>query len=592
MTVNIPRNEYPRPQFVREDWISLNGEWGFDFDDNNIGKKNEWHTNPNLSKNILVPYAYQTELSGINIQDFHDIVWYSKTFDLNEIMKDKRNILHFGAVDYKCDLWINGQHLFMHEGGHVPFSVDITDVIKENNNLIVLRVEDYTTDLELPRGKQFWKKQSHGIFYTRTTGIWQSVWIEPVNETYIKNVWMTPDLDKKSVLVEYEVGGDINNASLEVEISIKDTVLVKDRIYLMGGKEKRTFGLNQELTLDWNHEEAWAWSPENPILFDVKFSVYKENNMIDKVESYFGLRKVEIVDGMFMLNNRPYYQKLLLDQGYWEESLLTAPTDEHFVTDIKLCKDMGFNGVRKHQKIEDPRYLYWADKMGFLIWGEIANAYSYSRKYVKRLNNEWMEMMERDYNHPSIVAWTPLNESWGVESIMNDKAQQAHSAAMYWLTKSLDQTRVVISNDGWDHTKTDLLTIHDYEYKNEVLADRYSTIENILKSKHSGRGMFAKGWEYEGQPVIISEMGGISYKKSEWEGWGYSAATSDEDFILRYYNVVDPMLKSNLIQGFCYTQVTDVEQEINGLLTYAREPKVDTSIIKAINEGKWTQESK
>lgn len=592
MTVNIPRNEYPRPQFVREDWINLNGEWEFDFDDNNIGIKEGWHKNPKLGKSILVPYAYQTELSGINIKEFHDIVWYSKTFDLDEVMKNKRNILHFGAVDYKADLWVNGEHLFTHKGGHVPFSVDITSVIKEKDNLIVLRVEDYATDLELPRGKQFWRKESHGIFYTRTTGIWQSVWIEPVSETYLKKVWLTPDLDKKTVLVEYEFEGDITETSLGVEISVKDTVIVNDKIALMSSREKRAFGLNQELTLDWNHHESLAWSPENPILFDIKFSVYKKNTIIDTVKSYFGLRKVEIVDGVFMLNNRPYYQKLLLDQGYWEESLLTAPTDEHFVKDIKLCKEMGFNGVRKHQKIEDPRFLYWADKLGLLVWGEMANAYVYSRRYVKMLNNEWIEMIERDYNHPSIVAWTPLNESWGVDSIMNNKDQQAHSAAMYWLTKSFDQTRVVISNDGWEHTKTDLLTIHDYEYRNEVLTERYSCLDNILKTKHSGRGMFAKEWNYEGQPIIISEMGGISYQKSEWEGWGYSAATSDEDFILRYYNVIAPMLKSKLIQGFCYTQVTDVEQEINGLLTYAREPKVDLSIIKAINEGRWTPDTK
>jgi hypothetical protein len=302
------------------------------------------------------------------------------------------------------------------------------------------------------------------------------------------------------------------------------------------------------------------------------------------------MRKISIADGRFMLNNRPYYQKMLLDQGYWEDSLLTAPTDEDFVKDIEMSKKMGFNGVRKHQKIEDPRYLYWADKLGFLVWGEIANAYSYSRKYVGRMNHEWLEMIERDYNHPCIVAWTPLNESWGVEGIMNNKEEQAHAASLYYLTKSMDQTRPVISNDGWDHAKTDLLTIHDYEWQKEVLKERYSSLENILKTRHTGHGMFAEGWGYEGQPIIVSEFGGISYKKGNWSGWGYSNATSDEDFAERYNEVVSALLESPLVQGFVYTQITDVEQEINGLMTYDRKPKIDPEIIKQINEGQWKKD--
>lgn len=587
MLKEIPRNEYPRPQLEREQWINLNGEWDFGFDDKNLGIKEKWYNNHKLDRKIVVPYTFQSELSGINEKDFHDIVWYSKDFDLDEKYMKKTLILHLGAVDYKADVWINGQHLISHEGGHVPFSLDISEVVKEKGNVIVVRAEDPTNDLELPRGKQYWEKESHGIFYTRTTGIWQTVWIEPLSETYLRDVFMTPNLDKKKIQVEYEVEGAKKESKLKVTISLRNIEIVNDVISIKNGRGKRDFWLDQEVTVDWNHQETWAWYPENPVLFDIKFEIINGEEIIDRCDSYFGLRKVSIQDGKFMLNNRPYFQKLLLDQGYWEESLLTAPTDEAFVTDIKLCKEMGFNGVRKHQKIEDPRFLYWADKMGLLVWGEMANAYVYSRKYVKRINREWNEMIERDYNHPCIVAWTPLNESWGVDCIMNNKDEQAHSAAMYWLTKSLDQTRPVISNDGWDHTKTDLLTIHDYEFKNEVLVKRYSNTENILDTKHTGRGIIAQGWEYEGQPIIVSEMGGISYKKSKWEGWGYSAANSDEDFVKRYYDVVNPMITSPMIQGFCYTQITDVEQEINGLLTYARKPKVELSIIKSINEGNY-----
>lgn len=578
------RQEYPRPQFVRNEWLNLNGEWNFAFDDENVGLQNKWNTNPKFDKIINVPFTYQCEMSGINIQDFHDIVWYSKKVVLPESYTEQKLLLHFGAVDYKSDIWVNGVHVCTHEGGHVPFSIDVTNVMAKELD-IVLRVEDPTNDLELPRGKQYWKERSESIFYTRTTGIWQTVWLEPVSKTNLAEVMLTPCLDTKKVKVEYEFDGCVNNTQLGVKISFKGVEIINDTLTVKNNRGKRDFWLDQEVTVDWNHQESWTWSPENPELFDITFTVIKNNEVIDTVESYFGLRKVEIVDGQFLLNNRPYFQRLILDQGYWEESLLTAPSDEAFIKDIRLTKEMGFNGVRKHQKIEDPRYLYWADKMGLLVWAEMANAYVYSRKYVARITTEWMDAMKRDYNHPSIVAWTPLNESWGVDCIMNNKEEQAHATAMYWLTKSLDQTRPVISNDGWEHTKTDLLTIHDYEFKKEVIAKRYETIESTIASKPAGRGLFAKGWEFEGQPIIVSEMGGISYQKSSWEGWGYSAAVSDEDFIERYYNVISPLIESPVVQGFCYTQITDVEQEINGLLTYARDPKVDLAIIREITLG-------
>ncbi|GFZ30805.1 beta-glucuronidase [Clostridium zeae] len=587
MAINIVRNEHPRPNFERETWLNLNGDWDFEYDDNDLGLKSKWYQNNSFSKKIVVPYVFQSELSGINEQEVHDIVWYSRELNIPEKLKNKRINLHFGAVDYKADVWVNGNHVITHEGGHVPFSVEITDVLKDSGNKLVIRVEDYTYDLELPRGKQYWREKSEGIFYTRTTGIWQTVWLEAVSDNYLQNTWITPDLDNKKVHVEYELDKASSNTYLEVTISLRDKVIVQDKIGIINGRGKRDFWLDQNITIDWNHQESWAWTPENPVLFDINFKVIVDDECIDEVNSYFGLRKVSIVSGKFMLNNRPYFQKLLLDQGYWEKSLLTAPSDEDFVKDIKLSKSMGFNGVRKHQKIEDPRYLYWADKLGFLVWGEIASAYNYSRTYVDRITKEWMDMIKRDYNHPCIVAWTPLNESWGVEGIMNNKNEQAHSASMYWLTKSLDQTRPVISNDGWDHTKTDLLTIHDYEWKNEVLKSRYASLDNILNSTPAGRTIVAQGWEYEGQPIIVSEMGGISYQKSDWKGWGYSSASSDEDFIKRYYDVISPLLESPLVQGFVYTQITDVEQEINGLLTYKREPKVDVDIIKSINDGKW-----
>lgn len=587
--MSLPRPEYPRPQFERGNWLNLNGEWNFSFDDSDQGLKSEWFLNPNFEEKIIVPYTYQSKLSGINKREFHDIVWYSKEFILSEEMKGKRTILHFGAVDYRADVWINGNHCVAHEGGHVPFSLEITQHVNRQVNLIVVRVQDFPKDLSLPRGKQFWKPESESIFYTGTTGIWQTVWLEALSETFIEKIWITPDLDQRCATIEYEINGPCRNLILESDVRLSGRIASKSRLNILSNRGKFIVTLE---SLFLNADEiVWydqiVWSPKNPVLFDVNLKLYQEECSLDEVKSYFGLRKVSIQNGKFMLNNKPYYQKMLLDQGYWEDSLLTAPTDADFVKDIELCKQMGFNGVRKHQKIEDPRYLYWADKIGFLVWGEIANAFVYSRQYAARITNEWLEMLNRDYNHPCIVAWTPLNESWGVPNILNNKDEQAHSAALYWITKSIDQTRPVISNDGWEHTKSDLLTIHDYEYRGEVLRSRYSSVESILNTRHTDRGVFAEGWYYEEQPIIVSEFGGISYKKSEWSGWGYSSASSDEDFAKRYHEVVSALLESEHVQGFVYTQITDVEQEINGLLTYKREPKIDPDIIRQINEGEW-----
>lgn len=570
----IPRGEYPRPQFVRDSWMSLNGEWDFSFETDSFDQK------------IIVPYVYQSKRSGICSNEECDVIWYRRSFVLPEGMQGKRILLHFGAVDYSCKVWVNDHFMMLHEGGHIGFEMEITEALKAGDNMIVVRVEDRVKDLEMPRGKQFWKKESESIFYTRSTGIWQSVWLEAVGEGYLDHVYITPDLDHMKV--EFQYGIDcVMKAQLKTRISFEGCELAALTIDTERGEGSFSVMLDQQLLRNWNFQEDLVWTPENPRLFDVVFTLSVDGKVIDEVTSYFGMRKVSVENGRFLLNNRPYFQKLLLDQGYWRESLLTAPEDEDFVKDIELAKSMGFNGVRKHQKIEDPRFLYHADRLGFLVWGEIAAAYVYSRKYVQRITKEWMAEIIRDYNHPCIVAWTPLNESWGVPNIKDNVEQQSHSAAMVYLTKSLDSTRPVISNDGWEHTCTDLLTIHDYEWKREVLEKRYNSLENILQSYASGRPLFANGWEYDGQPVLVTEFGGISYQKGESAGWGYSNAESDDDFAKRYHDVIAPLLDSSYVQGFCYTELTDVEQEINGLLTYDREPKISVDIIRQINEGKW-----
>lgn len=584
---DLPRNEYPRPQLVREQWINLNGSWQFSYDDADAGIHEKWFGNKKFERCITVPYTYQTRLSGIGEKQFHDIVWYKRTVLLQELKPDKRWILHFGAVDYKADVWVNGNHAGMHEGGHTSFEFDVTEYLITGENQITLRAEDESWNLELPRGKQFWEKTSKNIFYTGTTGIWQTVWMEEVDRHYVKQVFMTPDIDRKTITFEIHANEPVDG-KVGIYITYQGTVMAEDEVSLHKGKTVRSIFMDQNINLQWEHKK-YEWTPEHPVLFDVRLTFSDDCGCCDRVDSYFAMRKVSVENGRFLLNNRPYYQKLILDQGYWEPSLLTAPSDEDFVRDIRMSKEMGFNGARKHQKVEDPRYLYHADQMGFLVWAEYSNAYIYSKEYVRRMVPEWTEAVLRDYNHPSIVAWVPLNESWGVDGIMYNQEEQSHSQSMYYLTKSLDQTRLVISNDGWNHTISDLLTIHDYECDKEKLVKRYASKERLLQEMPTNRTLMAHGFSYGGQPVIVSEFGGISYQPEEIDGWGYSSADTEQGFADAYRAVISAMLESENVQGFTYTQLCDVEQETNGLLTYDRMPKIPLETIRNINEGLGTE---
>jgi beta-galactosidase/beta-glucuronidase len=580
--MSVPRHEYPRPQFERSEWLNLNGSWNFEFDDLNKGVEEKWFEGHDFSQKIIVPFSYQSELSGIRQTEFHDLVWYEREFMVPNKWDGNRIILHFGAVDYRAWVWVNGTYVTYHEGGHTPFQTEITNVLQKGSNKIVVRVEDPSGDLDQPRGKQYWKEKSESIFYTRTTGIWQTVWLEAVSQTYLNKVKLTPDIDTDEITIDYSVNSGRPQQQLEIEISFAGELVAKDNVQLYQNKASRKIYLN-----DFNvHGVGRLWSPEHPNLYDIIFRIKENDQVLDEVKSYFGMRKISIENGRVMLNNRPYYMKLVLDQGYFPEGILTPPSDEDIKKDVELMKEMGFNGARKHQKIEDPRYLYWTDRLGLLVWGEMANSYTYTDDAVSRITSEWQEAIERDYNHPSIVVWVPLNESWGVPRLLADKRQQDHSLSLYYLTKSLDPTRLVISNDGWEHTKSDICTIHDYESQKDVLKARYSSIDSTINSTPGNRYIYVPGYDYHGEPIQVSEFGGIAYKKSDWEGWGYSGATSDEEFTERYYNVVSGLLESPLVQGFCYTQLTDVEQEINGLLTYDRQPKIALDKIRSINEGR------
>ena len=588
----VPRPEYPRPQFRREGWTNLNGEWRFAFDDGDVGRAEGWQNvaadglaGSPFDLTITVPFSYQSGLSGIGETDFHDVVWYARTFE-HPPGDDERLLLHFGAVDYRAAVWINGAHVASHEGGHTPFSADVTFALREGENVLVVRAEDPSTDATIPRGKQYWKERSEGIFYTRTTGIWQTVWLEPVSRRRVGSLRLTPDVDDASLDVEAGVEAFEPGMTLRLVVLFDGDEVLDDRVTVTGPVVRRRLPLVRAGEApDTPHLSRWPsarlWSPEEPNLYDLRLELLDAGGeTLDRVDGYFGVRKVEARGDEVYLNNSPLYQRLVLDQGYFPDGILTAPTDEDLRRDIELAKAMGFNGARKHQKVEDPRWLYWADTLGFLVWGEMANSYQYSDDSVRRITAEWQEAVRRDYNHPSIVAWVPMNESWGVPSLATDPAQREHLLALYHLTRSLDGTRPVVSNDGWEHALTDLCNIHDYRDA-AALAGTYVTPESSVSAAPAGRRIYAPGYTYRGEPILVTEFGGIAFAGEEG-GWGYTTVADADEFLGRYEAMIDALLDSAPVCGFCYTQLTDVEQEVNGLLTYNRKPKADLAKIRGI----------
>ncbi len=591
----MKRTEYPRPNFRREQWVNLNGEWDFDFDDQNLGLSEQWFVNDThlFSKTIQVPFVFQSQESGIDERTVHNVVWYQKTFEYQKEAY-KNLILHFGAVDYQAMVYVNGQLAICHEGGNTPFKVDITHLLSDSaQQTVVVRVRDENADEEMPRGKQFWEAESRSIWYTNSTGIWQPVWLEEVSPTFISDVKYHIVYDQGRVEMEVDVTGSLlENLVLEYQVTYKDELITSGSYQVNKKKTFQTFDVIQGHIFATNfHDDGRSWTPENPNLFDVKLTLRQEK-VLDTVESYFGFRKIHTANGMVYLNNKPFYQKLVLDQGYWPTGLLTAPSDEDFVKDIQLAKEMGFNGCRKHQKMEDPRFLYWADVLGYVVWGECAAPPMYTNTSVARLMVEWTEIIERDYNHPSIVTWVPINESWGVPNISHDRKQQHFSQSIYHYIRSLDQSRLVISNDGWAATETDIVAIHNYmhgqaneEKKYNYFKETLSTRENLVKNPSTAWPIFADSFEYQGQPILLTEFGGIGFEVSSQEGWGYTTVGSEEEFLQDYARIMDAVYASRGLWGYCYTQITDVEQEINGLLTYDRQPKCDLAKIKEINDA-------
>lgn len=637
-------NQYPRPDFTRPalNWRLLNGKsWSLLFDDQDIGLSEGWHihgppdkvtltgkgasgTNAddahrleafpelkekywkeseatvNTKKPINVPFAFQCPASGWGDNAAHEVLWYETILpDLRtqpEVEAGHRVLLRFGAVDYEAQVWVNGQSVGGHRGGHVPFDVDVTDAMQGRESKLVLRVRDSPSDLEQPRGKQYWAPTPESIFYTPTSGIWQNVWTEVVPRVRIG------DSSAGTVLTSNDIESGVLKANIavlgrraggqygvELEGSIGGVVvgttkvnLPKDKDYanielnLRASDEKRkefSADLTKDAPLD--NSRAWKdglalWSPDHPLLYDLKIRLLDSaGRVLDEVVTYTGMRNIDWKrgDGTFRLNDEPLFQILNLDQGYWPETGLTPPGPDSLKADVELAKKMGFNGCRKHQKVEDPIFLYWADKLGYLVWGEIANAYEFSAEYVKRFDQEWTEAVKRDINHPSVIVWTPVNESWAYPNLRDNVEQRNHIRSLYWLTKSLDPTRPINDNCGWEHVKTDLSSYHDYNDAPE-LAKRCATAESRFNEElHGGRHMFVQpiagdgGAEHEkGAPIICTEFGGVNIAPASQDqkgerDWGYTTASDPADLLKRIDALCTAVVQGGFTSGIVYTQL-------------------------------------
>ncbi|KAI1443082.1 glycoside hydrolase family 2 protein [Annulohypoxylon stygium] len=584
---------------------------------------------------INVPFTFQTKASGIDDNEAHEVLWYERK--VTDPRSDKENeegdrtVLRFGAVDYEVQIWANGFPIAQHRGGHVPFDVDISDALEtaKGGFTLTLRVRDSPHDLAQPRGKQYWAPQPESIFYHPSSGIWQPVWLEVVPPIRIGDSSAGTVLRANNIkdgLLEARVAVLGRQAShvyyVEIEGSLHGVRVASKKEELHNDKDYVFVNLGLELsdeqkskanptlsqvapyydTHSWRGNLA-LWSPDHPTLYDLSIRLYEGNGtLLDEVKTYTGFRNLDWNRGdrTFRLNGRPLFQALVLDQGYWPETGLTPPSPESLKADIELSKKMGFNGCRKHQKVEDPVFLYWADRLGYLVWGEMANAYEFNEDYAERFSQEWLEAVKRDINHPSIVTWTPVKESWAYPNLEDNIDQRNHIRSLYYLTKTLDPTRPVNDNCGWEHVITDLSTFHDYSDAPE-LSKTCATLDGILGKKLGGRDFFVgptslpdgrkdEGTKHrEGAPVICSEFGGVNIAPAKKEegaerDWGYTTASDPRDLLKRFDKLLRAVVEGGHICGVVYTQLSDIEQEVNGLYSFDRREKIPATEVSKIVE--------
>lgn len=553
------REEYPRPQFMRKNWMNLNGIWQFELDNGKSGFDRGFaNIGKNLSAQINVPFCPQSKLSGVEYMDFIFGAWYKRSFKLKNV-NDYRTVLHFGAVDYKAKVFINGINVGEHIGGFTSFEIDISNYITNGENEIAVYAEDDERTFKRPIGKQAPFYKPKGARYTRTTGIWQTVWLEFTPKRFIEWVKYYPDVENSSVTIEVKTS---HSGALLTKISYDDKQIALNNCLMNGGIKRFTVNLS----------EKHLWEIGKGRLYDVEFEFGE-----DKVKSYFGLREVNF-DGMkFMLNGKSVFQRLVLDQGFYPEGIYTAPNDSDFKRDIELALACGFNGARLHQKIFEERFLYYCDKMGYIVWGEFPDwgLECDDEKDIYILLPQWLEAMKRDFNHPSIVIWCPTNEKY--------RQSKSFMKMLYAATKNYDSTRPCVDASGNAHTKTDIFDFHDYNQDVEKFKEFYNSFEKGTPIED----FEFKIMPYNGEPVMVSEYGGARWSSDEKDSWGYgNAPKTKEEFYERFEGLTSALMNNKCISGICYTQLYDVEQEQNGLYSYERIPKFDCDRFKKILQQK------
>ncbi len=581
---------HPRPQLVRPGWRSLDGEWRFAYDDRDAGLRERWAGRPGaFDRVITVPYPPESPASGIGDRGVHPVLWYRRSFPVGAEDRAQRLILHFGAVDHRADVWVNERLVGRHEGGHTPFSFEITDaLVPDEEQVVVVRAVDRPDDITQPRGKQYWGPEPEQIWYHRTSGIWQTVWLERVPAVRIDEVRWTTELDRDRLVVGVRTDRPVRGR-VAVRLTHHGEVVADDVVSLTGDEVTREIALRLGPP-SMVRTRRWVWSPEYPNLLDAEVSLIEDDEVVDRVTSYVGLRSVGVSDGRLVLNGRPYYMRLVLSQGYWPRTHLAPPGDDALRAEVESIKALGFNGVRMHQKVEDPRFLYWCDRLGLLVWSEMPSAYAFTDRAVERFTREWMEVLRRDYSHPCVILWLPFNESWGVPALGRSPAQQAYVRGIYQLTHALDGTRPVMGNDGWENVANDIYGVHDYTRSGDDIRERYGsldaverTIREVQPNYHS---LSVKGTIRGDEPVVLTECGGISFSDASTGGetFGYGTARDPDEFLRQYEELLDALLECRGLAGFCYTQLCDVEQETNGLLTAQRSAKVDPAAIREITQ--------
>lgn len=596
--LNVAR---PRPQLLRRHWHELDGTWRFEHDDTEVGERDGWYAAEHrLRGEIVVPFPPESAASGVADGRFHDVVWYQREIPWDAVLTAgldagrPRLHLRFGAVDYRATVWVNGRRIGTHEGGHTPFGFDVTDqLVPGASQVVTVRAEDRAADVEQPRGKQDWLEEPHVIWYRRTTGIWQPVWLEATASQHVEQLHFTPDIHRAEVVTEIRlVAPAVPGTTVRVEFRLGDEPIAVTTAAVSTQRSTLVVGIPQ--LRNGQDRDRLLWTPDRPTLLDVTVSIMDEAGTIgDEVASYLGIRTTTVGEGWFLLNDRPCPVRSVLSQGYWPESHLAAPREAALREEVELILSLGFNAARIHQKIEDPRMLYWADRLGLMVWGEAPAAYEFSSTAVGRLTREWIEALDRDRSHPSIVTWVPMNESWGIQDVSSDPAQQAFSRALAELTRAIDPSRPVISNDGWEHLESDIFSVHDYEHRPEVMRARYLDEDArsalITTMGPAGRPMVLTDRLRPDAPLMLTEFGGIEYvvdrSSSPEDSWGYSTATSTDDLRSRLAGLYGALQASRVLAGTCYTQLTDTMQEANGLLTEHREPKLPLSVLRAIIIG-------